>query len=198
MSKKALIIAMGLVVALSSGAVAADKYMVDAGHSTVGFGVKHMVVTTVKGKFNTFSGEVMFDPAMKESSVMVTIDAASIDTGDEKRDGHLTSEDFLLAEKYPNIEFVSKKITQRGEGFVAHGQLTIRDVTKDVEIPFELAGPIEDPWGNMRFGISGTLEINRKEYGLAFDNKLANGGLIVGDEVKIELDIEFIKPKSEG
>jgi polyisoprenoid-binding protein YceI len=197
--RRVLILTAVIVAMFAVAASAADKYMVDSGHSTVEFGVKHMVVTTVKGKFGEYAGHAMFDQDdPTKSTVEVTIKTASVDTDHGDRDDHLRGDDFFSAEKYPEIHFKSTKIVKDGDDYVAHGKLTIRDVTKDVEIEFELNGPIVDPWGNSRIGIEGELKLNRKEYGLAFDNTLANGGLVVGDEVKIELNIEFVKVKQEG
>lgn len=199
MKSRAIILTIVMIAMFAMTASAADKYMVDQGHSTIEFGVKHMVVTTVKGVFKEYEGHAtidMEDPT--KSSVEIKIMTASVDTDHGDRDDHLRGDDFFSAEKYPEMHFVSSKVVKDGDDYVAHGKLTIRDVTKDVKIPFELNGPIEDPWGNTRVGIEGKLKLNRKEYGLNFDNTLANGGMVVGDEVKIELNIEFVKVKKQG
>ena len=196
MKKSTLLVIAGLLTALAGSALAADEYAIDATHTNIGFGVKHMVVSTVKGNFKEFSGAIMLDEAdMAKSSVKVTIKAASIDTNNQKRDDHLRSDEFLDAENYPEITFESRKIAKKGDGFVATGTLTIHGVSKEVSIPFELAGPIEDPWGNIRVGIAGELTINRRDYGLSWDNKLADGGLVVADDIKIELNIEAVRQK---
>lgn len=201
MRKRATLLTVAMIAAFAATASAADKYMVDAGHSSVGFGVKHMVVTTVRGSFTEYEGHAMIDlDDVTKSTVEVTIKTASVNTGHGDRDDHLRSDEFFSAEEFPDMKFVSTKIEKDDDAYILHGKLTIRDVTKDVAIEFEMSGPIEDPWGNQRVGIAGELKLNRKDYGLAFDNKLANGGLVVGDDVKITLDIEFVKakPKQEG
>jgi polyisoprenoid-binding protein YceI len=191
---KTILTAAIVLFAFSSGAVAADEYKFDAAHTNIGFGVKHMVLSTVKGKFTDFEGQVMYDPNdIGKSSVSVTIRTASVETGNSKRDSDLRGKGFFTAEEYPTMKFESTKIEKKGDGYVAHGNLTIRGVTKKVELPFELAGPIEDPWGNTRIGVTGGLTINRKDYGLSYDNKIADGSLVVADEVDIMIEAEFVK-----
>jgi polyisoprenoid-binding protein YceI len=186
------VLAAGL--AQSAPAAAADLYELDPVHSSVAFGVRHMVITTVKGKFNKFSGRMLYDPEnLAQSSVEVKIEAASIDTDNEKRDGHLRSPDFLEVEKHPEIAFNSTRIEKSGDGFVAHGQLTIRGVTKDVAIPFTLAGPVKDAWGGLRIGAEGQLTIDRRDWGLTWNQALEAGGVLVGNDVRIELNVQAVK-----
>jgi len=189
-----------VLLLLMTGLVfSAEKYKIDSVHSSVGFSVKHMVITNVKGEFNSFSGTVMFDKNdLGNSSVDVTIDAASIDTDNDQRDGHLKSPDFLAVEEYPNITFVSKKIKKTDDGYVAVGDLTIRGVTKEMNIPFTVAGPIMDSNGKKRIGANGKLTINRQDFGVSWSRTLDNGGLVVGDEVNISLDIQAVEAAPEG
>ncbi|UCH84265.1 MAG: polyisoprenoid-binding protein, partial [Candidatus Latescibacterota bacterium] len=160
------------------------------------FAVKHMVVSKVKGEFNEYSGTILYDEAdVTKSSVDVTIKTASIDTKDQKRDDHLRNPDFFDAETYPEITFKSKQIKKSEDGFVAVGDLTMHGVTKEITIPFEITGVIDDPWGNTRMGVSAELELNRQDYGVSWSQKLDAGGLVVGDNVEIEIEIEAIKAK---
>lgn len=188
-----------LLLLMSGLVFAGEKYQIDPVHSSVGFSVKHMVITNVKGEFNSFSGTVMFDENdISNSSVNVTIDAASIDTDNEKRDGHLKSADFLAVEEYPNITFASRNIKKTDDGYVAVGDLTIRGVTKEVNIPFTVAGPIMDSNGNKRIGANGELTINRQDFGVSWSRTLDSGGLVVGNDVNINLDIQAVKAAAEG
>jgi polyisoprenoid-binding protein YceI len=181
-------------VSYSAEALAADKYALDHAHTTVGFSVKHMVITNVKGTFGEFDGTIEFDENdLTKTTASGTIKVASIDTGNEKRDGHLKSGDFFDAEKYPEITFASKKVEKGKDGYVMIGDMTIRGVTKEIEVPFELVGKITDPMGKTRIGLRATAEINRQDFGVSWSKTLDGGGLVVGDNVKIELDVEAIK-----
>lgn len=185
-----------VAVAYSAEALAIDKYVVDQAHTSVGFSVKHMVITNVKGKFKQFDGVIMYDENdLTKTSVSGSIAAASIDTGNERRDGHLRSEEFFHAEKYPEITFESKKVVKRDNGYVMIGDITIRGVTKEIEVPFEVVGKITDPMGNTRIGIEAHTTINRQDFGVSWNKALEGGGLIAADDVKVELDVEAIMPK---
>lgn len=186
--------AAGLLVA--GTAFGADSYKLDTAHSSVGFSVKHMVITNTKGNFKDFSGEILFDPKnVTKSSVKVTIQAASIDTDNADRDKHLRSGDFFDAETHPEITFVSKKVEKKGDGYLLTGTLTLRGVSKEVSFPFTLTGPVQDPWGNTRIGAEASLTINRQDYGVSWNKALDTGGVLVGDNVKIELAVEAVKAK---
>ncbi len=183
-----------LIFGLLIGLTASDKYAADTPHTNIGFSVKHMVITNVKGKFKDF--EVIFnydENDISKSSVTATIKAASIDTDNEKRDNHLRSGDFLMVEKYPEITFVSKDIRKKGDDYVANGTLTIRGVTKEIQLPFEILGKIKDPYGNTRLGLEASTTINRHDFGVSWNKTLDTGGLVVGDEVGLNFDVEFIK-----
>lgn len=172
----------------------AEEWNIDASHTEIGFTVKHMVVAKVNGKFADFSGEVNFDPENVESAkVKGVVQAKSVDTGNEARDNHLRSSDFFDADNHPEIVFESTKISKSGDGFVATGNLTMRGVTKEIEIPFVVVGPINDPWGGTRVGIEGSTTINRLDWGVAWDKAIESGGLIVSHEVVLRLNAELIK-----
>jgi polyisoprenoid-binding protein YceI len=178
-------------------AQAADTYKIDTVHSSVGFSVKHMMVSNVKGLFRDFSGTIMLDEKdVTKSSVMVTIKAASIDTGNANRDNHLRTGDFLQVDKYPEITFTSKSVEKTATGYNAKGTLTIRGVSKDVVLPFTMAGPVKDAFGKSRLGAEAGLEINRQDYGVAWNKTMDNGGLVVADTVKIDLGVEAVKEEA--
>lgn len=186
-----LLTIMGFFIA--SQAFSAEKYNIDTSHSEVEFSVKHMVISTVKGNFNDFSGTIMYDeenPA--NSSVDVTIQAASIDTDNTDRDNHLRNEDFFYVEEYPEITFKSTNVQKTDDGYIMTGDLTMRGVTKQVDIPFTITGKVVDPWGNIRIGAEGSLSVDRQEYGISWSKTMDAGGLVVSDKVGIELHIEAI------
>lgn len=170
-------------------------WQIDPTHTSVEFAVRHLMVTTVKGTFRKVSGTIDFDEAdFARSSVEVAIDAASIDTGEPKRDGHLRSPDFLDVENFPVITFRSRRIEPKGNGHHRIvGDLTIRGVTREVVLEAAYAGQQKDPWGNLRAGFSATTVINRDEYGAAWNVPLEAGGVVVGEQVRISLDVEAIK-----
>ncbi len=182
-----------LAVPLTS-ASAADEYALDAAHTSIEFSVRHMVISNVKGSFSDVSGVILYDEKdITKSSVDVTIKVASINTNNEKRDEHLRSPDFFDAEKYPDITFKSSKIEKTKEGLVMTGTLTIRGISKEVTMPFELTDKITDPWGSVRFGAETKLKINRQDFKVSWNKVLDAGGVLVGDEVKIEISLEAIK-----
>lgn len=187
---------LGLVL-WSAGAVrAADSYSIDTAHSSIGFSVKHLMVTNTKGQFKDYTGTLIYDAKdLGQSKVKVSINVDSINTDNNDRDNHLRGADFFDTQKFPTATFESSKIVKKGNGFEALGKLTIRNVTKEVRIPFSLNGPVKDPWGNTRIGIEGGLTINRQDYGVSWSKALDNGGLVVGNDVKIELVIEAIQAK---
>ncbi|HRY29579.1 MAG TPA: YceI family protein [Elusimicrobiota bacterium] len=173
---------------------AADTYKIDPAHSSIGFSVKHLVISTVKGNFTDYAGTILFNEKdVTKSSVKVVIKSASINTGIAARDNHLRSPDFFATEKYPELTFESKRVEKRPEGYAAMGTLTMRGVSKEVVLPFTLSGPITDPWGKSRIAAESGLTVNRQDYGVSWSQKLDNGGLVVSDEVKIELAVEAVK-----
>ncbi len=176
--------------------MAATTWNIDPAHSVAEFKVKHMMISNVKGSFPKVSGVLTLDEAdVTQSNVEATIDVSSIHTRDDLRDGHLKSADFFDVEKFPTMTFKSTgvKITGAGEGTV-EGDLTIRDVTR--KVVFDVEGPTapaKDPWGNLRVAISATTKISRKDFGLVWNAALETGGVLVGDDVTITLDVQFIK-----
>ncbi|MDQ7053998.1 MAG: YceI family protein [candidate division KSB1 bacterium] len=195
MFKKSLtVVILGLL--LVGTALSADRYQIDPVHSSIAFSVRHMVINKVKGNFKEFTGTILYDEKdISKSSVSVTIQAASIDTDNSKRDDHLRSADFFDVQKYPTITFKSKRIVKEGDGYVAIGDLTMHGVTREVRIPFQILGKVVDPWGNTRIGVEASLILNRHDFGISWSKTLDNGGLVVGNEVMIELNIEAIKQK---
>lgn len=176
----------------------AQTWNIDVAHSGVGFTVRHLVVTKVNGSFTDFTGAITgFDGTdVTKGTVEVTIQVTSISTGIDKRDEHLRGADFFDAAKFPTATFKSKKIVKgEGDKFAMIGDLTMKAVTKEVTMDCTLNGTIDDPWGNTRAGFSGTTTINRQDFGLSWSNALADGKLVVGNEVTINLEIEAIKAK---
>jgi polyisoprenoid-binding protein YceI len=175
---------------------AVSTWNIDPAHSVAEFKVKHMMISNVKGQFTGVSGKLTLDDAdVTKSSVEATIDAASISTGEKDRDTHLKSADFFDAEKFPTLNFKSTKITRAGDDeLLAEGELTIHGVTR--KTVFAVEGPTapgKDPWGNTRIGIAATTKINRKDFGLTWNAALETGGILVGEEVTITLEVQFIK-----
>lgn len=180
-------------------AQAGETFQIDTVHSRLGFGVKHMAVSTVRGSFQDYSGSAEVDlDDLANSSVQVTIQAASVDTDNERRDADLRAEDFFDVEDHPEITFESTSIERQGDQLVVVGDLTIKGNTQSVRMPVEVAGPVQDPWGNQRLGVSGRLTIDRTEYGLTYNRLLEAGGLVVGKEVDIEIDVELMRPVGES
>ena len=173
---------------------AAGVWEIDTAHSSVGAVARHLMVAKVRGHFSRFNGTVTIGATPEESSVVATIDAASIDTADERRDAHLRSPDFLDVENYPTLEFRSTKVTQTGEATLqADGDLTIRGVTRPVSLAVEYLGLATDPYGRDHAVFSASTEIDREKWGMTWNAALETGGVLVGPRFKIELDIQAIK-----
>jgi polyisoprenoid-binding protein YceI len=175
----------------------AVSYAIDPDHSQVIFKVKHMGISTVTGRFDLMEGSYTFDDKdISNSSVETTIQSASVNTNKQKRDDHLKSPDFLNVGKYPTIMFKSKEVKKGdGDDFTIVGDLTINGVTKQVELDAEYGGKAVDPMGNERTAFTAETKIDRKDYGLTWNKTLDTGGLVVGDDVRIELEIEGIRKK---
>jgi polyisoprenoid-binding protein YceI len=173
----------------------AVTYTIDPAHSTAGFKVRHLMVANVRGEFSGVTGTVVFDAGAPENSrVEARIDATTIHTRDEQRDAHLKSADFLDVGKFPAITFVSKKIAGSDGEWKVTGDLTIHGVTKAVTLDVEgLAPEAKDPWGNMKSGASAVTKISRKEFGMEFNMVLETGGVMVGDEISITLELELLR-----
>jgi polyisoprenoid-binding protein YceI len=172
-----------------------SKYQIDPSHSSASFSIKHMMIAKVHGGFEKMSGQLVYDPAnIAKSSIEVSIDTASVNTREAARDTHLKSADFFDAEKYPAITFKSTRVEGSAGELSVSGDLTIHGVTKSVVL--EVDGPseeVKDPWGNIKIGASGSLKIKRKDFGLTWNAALEAGGLLVGDDVTITLDVQFVK-----
>ena len=169
---------------------------IDPAHTTAEFKVRHMMITNVKGHFRPVTGVVTLDEDdITKSRVEASIDAASIDTREADRDKHLKSADFFDVEKFPTLTFTSTRVTRQGDGELeVEGDLTIHGVTR--KATFEVEGPTppgKDPWGNTRIGFSATTKVNRKDFGLTWNAALETGGILVGEEVTITLDVEAVK-----
>jgi polyisoprenoid-binding protein YceI len=171
-------------------------WKLDPAHSAAEFKVKHMMISNVKGSLTGMTGVLTEDPADPSlSSIEATIDISTLSTGDAQRDGHLKSPDFFEVEKYPTMAFKSTSVKKSGEAdYAVTGDLTIHGVTKPVTFAVEgPSAPGKDPWGNTRIGLSATTTINRKDFGLTWNSALETGGVLVGENVKITLDVQFIK-----
>ncbi|MFA7331318.1 MAG: YceI family protein [Candidatus Delongbacteria bacterium] len=180
--------ALMLVIVMAGSARAAEVFSLDRSHSEVGFTVTHMMISKVRGNFGDFAVDLTVDAKdLSKSSVKAVIQAASVDTDNEKRDEHLRGADFFDVAKFKTLTFTSKKIEKRGAQWVAIGDFTMHGVTKTIELPFTFNGPIQDPWGNTRIGIEATLVLNRQDYGVSY------GSGMVGDEVSILITLEATK-----
>mgnify|MGYP000896080838 CR=1 FL=1 len=177
-------------------------WKIDPAHSNINFAIKHMGLSTVRGRFDEFSGTIVADAANPaKSSVEVTIRTDSIDTDVKMRDDHLKTADFLDTAKYPTITFKSTRVEKAasGGGFVAHGDLTMHGVTKQVSLPFTVAGPIADPQaGGARFGAETEVRLNRQDFGISNAMKLPNGALAIANEVDITIGLEAVPAKPEA
>jgi len=172
------------------------RWNVDLDHSTIEFRVAHMVVSKTSGRFMEYAGFVEMDAeAGTFKAIEATIKTASVNTNHEKRDSHLRSPDFFDVEKYPTIEYKMKRYEKTEDGYQAVGDLTLHGVTKEIVLVGHFNGVAKDPWGNTRAGFSAEGKVNRKDFGMVWNKALDNGGLVVGNQVHIKLDIECIKEK---
>ena len=171
----------------------AGTWDIDQLHSEVGFSVRHMMVSKVRGRFTTFSGQLVTGENPLDSSVTAEIDLASINTGSEQRDGHIRSADFFEVEKYPTMTYRSTGIRQHGDDYVLDGELTLKGVTKSVPLKLELNGFGPDPFGGTRAGFSASGELNRRDFNVNFSAPMQNGGVVVADKIQLHLEIEAVK-----
>lgn len=201
MMKKFMFITVLIVMSLGIASVGvADVWNIDVTHSSIEFSVRHMVISKAKGQFGDYSGTVNFDgKSVVGGTVELTIQMASIDTKSEGRDKHLKSADFFDVENFPTMTFKSKSIVAgSGNEFKMIGDLTMKDVTKEVTLDCEFNGSATDSWGNERAGFSASVTINRQDFNMKFDSALKDGKLMVGNDVTINLEIELIKAKPEA
>ena len=172
----------------------AGTFALDPTHTRVGFVARHLMVSKVRGAFTQVSGELVIGEEPTESSVTAVIPTASIDTGVADRDGHLRSADFLDVETYPTLTFRSTGLASDGDNeFTLRGELTVRDVTREVELEVEFEGLARSPWGQEVIGFTATTEIDREEFGITWNQALETGGVLVGKKVKIEISAEAIR-----
>jgi polyisoprenoid-binding protein YceI len=188
----------GLFGASGSAHAEMARYDVDPEHSTIEFRVAHMVISKTTGHFKDYSGFIEMDPeAQTVKTIEATIKTASVNTNHEKRDTHLRTADFFDAEKYPTMTYTLKQYHKNGEHYTAVGDLTLRGVTKELTLTGNFNGITKDPWGNVRAGFNAEGKLNRKDFGMVWNKALDSGGLVVGDDVYIKLDIECIKAKPQ-
>ncbi|MBI5867880.1 MAG: polyisoprenoid-binding protein [candidate division Zixibacteria bacterium] len=189
----------GIALLLIAVTAHADTYQIDATHSSVTFAVTHMGLSKVKGEFKQFEGTVDYDPGdVSKSKVNATIQVSSIDTHAEKRDAHLKSGDFFAADSFPTMTFKSTKVTDKGNGQLEiQGDLTLRGTTKPVTLAASLIGSMDDPMGGKRVGFSAHTKINRMDYGVKWSRLLDTGGLVVGNDVDIQIEIEAVVKKDK-
>lgn len=188
---------LALALALTGTAEAAT-WSIDASHTRVGFKVRHLMVSWVQGEFGDVTGTVEYDPAAPtKTSATVTVQMNSVDTRDAKRDEHLRSADFFDVATHPTMSFTSKSVKKgSGQALLVTGDLTIRGVTKPVTLTVDgLGQPVTDPWGNQRVGATATATINRQEFGVSWNSTMDAGGVVVGDEVQLVIDVELVGKK---
>lgn len=177
--------------------MAVKNWSIDKAHSAMEFSVKHMMISTVRGKFEDFDGEITGDTDdFNSMKAKIVIKAKSIATGNQDRDNHLRSDDLFASTGYPDITFVSKKANVKGEDLEVVGDLTIRGITKEVTLKGEYSGKVNDPWGNERFGLTASTSINRQDFGVKWNMVLEGGGLMVGDKVNLSISLEAFAPKN--
>lgn len=168
------------------------RWTLDTAHAEVEFAAKHLMISTVKGRFKVFDGDGTTDAQGHLQSVRMEIDAASIDTNTADRDKHLRSPDFLDTDKFPKIIFESTRVTQDGDEVAIEGNLTIRGVTKPITLKGEYMAPAKDPWGKERAALSVSGKVNRKDWGLTWNVALETGGVLVSEEVKVRIEVEAV------
>jgi len=173
--------------------MATTNWVIDASHSEIQFKVKHLVITTVTGSFNEFSGTVESGDTFENAKISFEANTASVSTNSEQRDGHLKGGDFFDVEKFPKLRFKATKFSKKGDDFELVGDLTIKDVTKSVTLAVEYGGTAQDPWGNTKAGFEVTGKINRKDFGLTWNAPTEAGGVLVSDEVKLIANVQLLK-----
>ena len=190
--RTAVLFSFAAVLMLTAGTLDAKpaRFGIDMSHSKVGFAIDHLVINKTFGAFKTVDSTLLFDKDAPETlKVDVSIDVASVDTDNEKRDKHLLAADFFDAAKFPKITFKSNKVWKKDGEYFVRGTLTMHGVSKEINIPFKVKGPITDPWGMIRLGIEGKVTLNRKDFGVN------GGGAMVGDTVDVFLNLEFVSKK---
>ena len=185
-------VVFGLLIV--SAVMAEEEYEIDMVHSSIGFSVRHLMISNITGNFTDFSGTLIFDEKdITKSSVDLKIDMNSINTNNENRDNHLRTADFFDTEKFPEMTFKSGKIEKSGDDFILFGSFSMHGVSKEVAIPFEFIGKVKGPEGKQHIGFEGTTAINRKDFGITWNKTLDAGGLALGNDIKIQLNIEAVE-----
>jgi polyisoprenoid-binding protein YceI len=176
----------------------AGRWVLDTAHSSIQFTARHMMISRVRGHFREFSGTLFIDEVPEQSSVEVTINTASIDTGDSTRDEHLRGPDFLDVQRHPQMTFRSTSVRPgEGDKWDVAGELTIKAVTREVHLTVEFCGATPDPWGHTRAGFLASTEINREDFDITWNQALETGGFVVGKGVKVEIDVEAVRSRDE-
>jgi polyisoprenoid-binding protein YceI len=171
-----------------------STYKIDTAHSDILFKVKHLMITTVTGQFNNFDGSLSAEKDdFTDAKISFTADVNSINTRNEQRDGHLKSDDFFSAEKFPQLSFESTSFDKSGDNYLLKGNLSIRDITQPVVLEVAYMGTMTDPWGQTKVGFEAEGKISRKSFGLMWDAVTEAGGVVVSDEVKLQLNVQFVK-----
>lgn len=178
--------------------IPAGTWTMDQAHSEVGFSVRHLAVSKVKGHFEKFDGTITIAADPLQSKVEANIDLSSINTREPQRDEHLRSGDFFNVETSPAMKFVSTSVVPKGSDFVVTGDLTIKDVTRTVDLSLEFNGLSPDPWGGTRLGFSATTELSRSDFGIDFNIPLDGGGFVIGDKIKVFLEVEAVLQGEEA
>jgi polyisoprenoid-binding protein YceI len=198
--KKSLLVIFS--ASLVPGLLWAASFTVDGAHSNIGFSVKHLGVSKVRGQFSTVSGKINWDEKkVAMSSFEGEIDVNSINTNNEKRDGHLKSPDFFETEKYPTMLFKSTRVVRENDQFVVYGSLMMHGVTKDVKFPVAVLGPVKGPMGETRIGFEGGFTVDRRDFGLTWSKSVSAGELLVGNDVEVNFSVEAVedeKPSKKG
>ena len=194
LQKRFVILGVVLCVMLvGSNVFAQSVYKIDGVHSNIGFSVKHLMISTTRGEFTDYAGEIQFNSEdLSSFSIDIVIEAKSINTRNEKRDGHLMGKEFFDVEKYPTLSFKGRQLVKSGDGYDLTGDLTIKAVTKGITIPVTIAGPIQRKAGEA-IGLSGEIIINRQDYGVSWSKTMDQGGFMVADNVKIIIELEANK-----
>ena len=179
--------------------IPSGEYKIDPAHSVIGFAIRHYEISLVRGRFKDFTGTIRYDESdVSKSSVQFAAKIESIDTGVDARNAHLRTADFFDAAKYPEMTFKSTRIERKAQDqYVIHGDFALKGVTKQISFPFTLTGSIKDAQGNTRFGVAAQTKLDRRDYGITWGHPMANGGLDVGNEVMIDLQLEALKPASK-
>lgn len=177
----------------TTGLIPTGTWSVDPTHTRIGFVARHMMVTKVRGSFNEFTADIEIAENPLDSKLAAEVQMASIDTGNSDRDGHLRTNDFFDIEHHPTMRLVATRFTGAGDSYVMHADLTIKGVTNQVAFDLEFDGLGQDPWGGTRAGFTATATINRKDWGIEWNAPLETGGVLVGEKIQIELDVQLVK-----